>query len=110
MYIGQRNFAVGRRMHGLREEFICVSLRKFPFELPSTCKGIASRELIGSQNPDDYTVDMGTGLFSLLDFYERDVIAVFKGDVIDESKYQDLKRLGKATYVAEVVKCMYLNC
>ena len=48
-------------------------------DLPSACKGIASRELIGSQNPDDYTVDMGMGLFSSLDFYERDVIAVFKG-------------------------------
>ena len=66
------------------------------FELPSTCQGIALRKLIGSQNPDDYT-DMGTGLFSSLDFHERDVIAVFKGDVIDESTYQDLKRLGKAT-------------
>ena len=65
-----KRFAGGRRMHGLCEEFLCVSLRKC--FIPSLSyhqlfKGIASCELFGSQNPDDYTVDMGMGLFSLLD-------------------------------------------
>ena len=32
---------------------------------------------------------------SLLDFHERGVITVFTGDAIDESTYQDLKRLVK---------------
>ena len=57
-------------------------------ELPSTCKGIASRNFYWSPKPGNYTVDRGMGLFSSLDFHERDVIAIFKGDIIDESTYQ----------------------
>ena len=53
---------------------------------------------------------MGMGLFSLLDFHEQDVIAVFKWDMIYEREYQELKMLGKATYVVEVIKGTYLNC
>ena len=40
------------------------------FELPLTCKEIASRELIGFKNPDDYTVNMGMDLFSSLNFHD----------------------------------------
>ena len=82
----------------------------FPFELLSTCKAIASRDYIGSENPDDYTVHMGMGLFSSLDIHEQDVIAIIKEDIIYEREYQELKMLGKATYVVEVVKDTYLNC
>ena len=69
-----------------------------------------SRDLIGSKNADDYTVDVGMGLFSSLDFHDQDVIAVFKGDMIYEREYQHVKMLGKVTYVVEVVKGTYLNC
>ena len=55
---------------------------------------------------------MGVGLSSL-NFHDQDVIAVFLGDIIYERKYQEPKRLGKATsYVVEVevVQGTYLNC
>ena len=64
------------RTNGRCIDSICGLLPKECFELPSTCKTFALRDLIDFNNPDNDTVHMGMSLFSYLDFYENDVIAL----------------------------------